>query len=63
MKIAEAILKIVEETKEYKGIEYDIEKKGNNFYAEIEREEIEGTRSRSAKTTDAKAKEYIDQVI
>jgi hypothetical protein len=61
MKLAEKILNFFE--KEYKGIEYDIVKDSNSFHAEIEREEVEGTKSKSATTTDKRAKEYIDQVI
>lgn len=63
MKIAETILKIAEESREYKGIDYDIEKTGSHYHAEIEREEIEGTKAKSIRAADTKAKAYIDQVI
>jgi hypothetical protein len=64
MKIAESILTLFENvSKSYKGIDYDIVKDGTNFQAEIEREEIEGTKSKNQETTDRKAKQYIDQVI
>lgn len=63
MKLAESILKLSEEKKEYKGVQYDIVQTGNQYQAEIEREEIEGTKSKDSKTTDRKAKQYIDQVI
>jgi hypothetical protein len=55
--------KILEMKKEYKGIEYEIKKDNDTFSAEIEREEIDGTKSKNAKTTDNRAKKYIDQVI
>lgn len=52
-----------EDTKTYKGIEYDVVKSGSDYQAEIEKEEIEGTKSKNARTSDSKAKEYIDKVI
>lgn len=63
MKISERILAIKEQTKEYKGVEYDIKKDRSHFKAEIEGEEIDGTKAKDPKTSDKKAKEYIDQVI
>ena len=64
MTIAKRILELAEQLeKTYKGIDYTIEKKGKQFQAEIEREEIEGTKSNTQKSTDKKAKDYIDKVV
>jgi hypothetical protein len=62
--IARKVLAFYEEIKKtYKGIDYEIVKDAGKYHAEIEREEIEGTETKTPERTDKKTKEYIDSVI